>query len=333
MDRKLSQPTFFDNAVLEVGAKRTEAFFADVLRLVPWEALAQRCGDVFPGDLKPVRGGRPHWPVVLMLKVQFLQACFNLSDPAAEEAINDRLSFRRFLGLSLIERGPDQSAIQEFRDRMIARGHGGTVFDTIKQTLEQHGLVLKEGTLIDAMLIERGRGQYSRSSDERSPLHTRDKTAGSTRDRGRTVIGHKASVATDVRGTIIDFVYDSAAVHESNHFEQLARDEKKAVYADKAYGSQDRMNDLRSRGVFPGIGIKRVKGQEQLYPWQERHNKRVTRLRCMVEHPFALMRRLGLRRLIYRGLRKNAFRFAWVACVVNLKRNLDPWRASLALAG
>lgn len=333
MDRKLSQPTFFDAAVADVGAKRNEAFFAEVQRLVPWDELATRCADVFPSDRTPNRGGRPHWPVGLMLKVQFLQACFNLSDPAAEEAINDRLSFRRFLGLSLVEPGPDESAIQEFRDRMIARGHGSTVFDSIKQTLESHGLILKGGTLIDAVLIERGRGQFSRASTDAAPLHTQDNTCGKTRDKGRVVFGHKASVATDVRGTIIDFVYDTAAVHESNHFEQLAQHEQTAVYADKAYWSQDRMNGLRGRGVFPGIGLKRMRGQDRLYPWQKQHNKTVARQRSIVEHPFALMRRLGLRRLAYRGLRKNAFRFAWLACVVNIKRNLDPWRASLALAG
>jgi IS5 family transposase len=332
MERELSQPTFVDAMVADAGSKKLADFFADIDRLVPWDDLAARCGDVFAGDAAPHKGGQPHRPVKLMLKCQFLQACFNLSDPALEEAVNDRLSFRRFLGLSLVEKAPDETTVCKFRTRMIARGHGSTVFDCVKQTLAGHGLILREGTLVDALLIERGRGGWSRASSETSDLHTADGTAGRTRHGGRGVRGHKATIATDVRGTIVDFVYDTAATHESNHFEQLTENETRAAWADKAFWSKKRMAELPRRGVFPGIGIKRMRGQPALAEEQKAHNRLVRRVRAAVEHPIALMRKLGLRRLAYRGLGKNAFRFSWVAAVVNIKRNLDPWRAGLQLS-
>jgi transposase, IS5 family len=348
MERAAGQPTFADAVVAGMGSRRLAAFFADMDRFVPWDDLARLCGDAFDGDgARPNLGGRPHWPVKLMLKLQFLQCCFNLSDPAAEDAVNDRLSFREFLGLKVHESAPDETTIVQFRARMVARGHGSTIFDRIKAMLAERGLILKEGTIVDATIIERGRGQWSRAipDDDAAgnpgaadhlepspPLHTRDRTAGTTIDKGRTVIGHKASIATDVRGTITDFVYDSAAVHESNHFDQLTAGETIAVFADRAYWGKRRMKEVEDKGIYPGIGIKRVRGQSVLTRNQRRHNQNVSRVRVVVEHPLALIKRLGLRRLIYRGLSKNAFRFAWFATVANLKRNLDALRAGVALA-
>jgi transposase, IS5 family len=348
MERAATEPTFADAVMVGMGSRRLAGFFADAERFIPWDDLARCCGGVYDrSEARRKRGGRPHWPVKLMLKVQFLQACFNLSDPAAEDAINDRLSFREFLGLKAHESAPDETTIVQFRARMVAGGHGSTIFDRIKAMLDEHGLILKEGTIVDATIIERGKGQWSRSipdddaagdpgaADElkaSAPLHTRDKTAGTTVDKGRTVIGHKASVATDVRGTIVDFVYDSAAVHESNHFDELTAGETVAAYADRAYWGKRRLKELQEKGVYPGIGLKRVRGQSQLSPHQQSHNRNVRRVRVFVEHPFALIKRLGLRRLIYRGLSKNAYRFAWFAAVVNFKRNLDGLKAGAALA-
>lgn len=200
MQKRMEQPGLVDAFLLDLGSKKLAEFFEKMDRFVPWGQLAERCADVFD-DSHPSRGGRPHWPVVTLLKCQFLQACFNLSDPALEEAVNDRLSFRRFLGLPLEEAAPDETTLVGFRRRMIERGHGSTVFDTIVKHLDDHGLVLRQGTLVDAVLIERGPGSWSRASREDAPLHTRDRTAGATRDKGRSVVGHKASVAADVRGT------------------------------------------------------------------------------------------------------------------------------------
>jgi transposase, IS5 family len=353
MERAVGQPTFADVVVAGMGSRRLSAFFADVDRFIPWDELARLCSNVYDDDDDerpaglPNRGGRPHSPVKLMLKLQFLQACFNLSDPAAEDAVNDRLSFREFLGLKAHESAPDETTIVKFRGRMVARGHGSTIFDRVKQMLNERGLILKEGTIVDATIIERGRGQWSRSipDDDAAgdvaaaedlkpspPLHTRDMTAGTTIDKGRTVIGHKASIATDVRGTITDFVYDSAACHESNHFDQLTAGERIACFADRAYWGKRRLRELQDKGLYPGIGIKRVRGQPELTRAQKLHNRNVRRVRVVVEHPLALIKRLGLRRLIYRGLSKNAFRFAWFATVVNFKRNLDALKAGVALA-
>ena len=52
------------------------------------------------------QGGRPPFDPVMMFKILVIQAANNLSDERTEFLINDRLSFMRFLGLSLADRVP-----------------------------------------------------------------------------------------------------------------------------------------------------------------------------------------------------------------------------------
>ena len=68
--------------------------------------------ELFRSDLEAALGyadgaksGRPPYDPVLMFKILVIQAQNGLSDDKAEFLINDRLSFMRFLGLGLSDRG------------------------------------------------------------------------------------------------------------------------------------------------------------------------------------------------------------------------------------
>lgn len=106
MERVNAQSTFTDLTVADLGGPRARAFFDVCLRQIPFDQLAASVADLFVED--NAQGGRPHWPLVTMIKVLFLQKCFGLSDPMAEEMLRDgstelaevRISFRRFVGLS-----------------------------------------------------------------------------------------------------------------------------------------------------------------------------------------------------------------------------------------
>jgi len=159
-------------------------------REIPWAELAAAVADIFPDDAPGAgdRGGRPHWPVVMMLKVAMLQRWFALSDPMAEEMLKDRISFRRFVGLSFDDATPDHSTICVFRKRLRERGHGSTLFDTTLAILKSKGLVMNEGTLIDATIIEAPRGasgRTARARPTRAP-RTRPSTGGRTTGTGPT---------------------------------------------------------------------------------------------------------------------------------------------------
>jgi transposase, IS5 family len=317
MERVNAAPTFTDLTVADLGSPRARAFFDTCGREIPFDELAASVADVF-GDDNAAAGGRPHWPVVTMLKVLFIQKCFGLSDPAAEEMLKDRISFRRFVGLSFDDATPDHSTISTFRSRLREKGHGSTLFDKTLQVLRDRGLVLSGGTLIDATIFEAplgsGRGDGSGSS-------TADPCATKTFKHGRPYNGYRAHVATDARGIITDYVYDTAAESEHTHFDHLARNEAAKVYADSGCRSRRRVEELESRGVFAGLCHRRVKGQKELTAGQKAFNRLVSGVRAVVEHPFAWIKRMNGGRTRYRGVARNAFDFALAAVAYNFRRS------------
>jgi transposase, IS5 family len=321
MERIPASPTFTDAFTADLGGPRAKAFFAVCEREIPFAELAESVKDVFvqrDAAAAASKGGAPHWPVVTMLKVLLMQKWFGLSDPMAEEMLLDRISFRQFVRLSLDDKTPDHSTISLFRTRLREHGHGSTLFDKALQTLRDKGLVMTEGTLIDATIIEAPRG--SKRADGSS---TADPCASKTYKHGRAYHGYRAHVATDPRSIITDFVYDSASVSEHTHFDALAAAEDKAVYADSACRSKDRVEKLEKRGVFAGICHRRVRGQKELSAEQRAFNRLVSGVRAMVEHPFAWIKRMTGGRTRYRGLTRNALDFALAAVAYNFKRSFS----------
>ena len=331
MQRVNAPPTFTDALTADLGSPRARAFFEVCQREIPWAELAASVADVFDDDGggSAAGGGRPHWPVVTMLKVVMLQKWFALSDPMAEEMLKDRISFRRFVGLSFDDATPDHSTICLFRKRLRDRGHGSTLFDKALELLRAKGLVMTEGTLIDATIIEAPRGSTSGRGDGSK---TTDPCASKTAKAGRGYHGYRAHVAADANGIVTDFVYDTASVSEHTHFDHLARDETKAVYADSGCRSKDRVAKLGARGVFAGICHRRVRGQAELSAEQKAFNRAVSKVRAFVEHPFAWIKRMSGARARYRGCVRNAVDFALAAVAYNFRRSFSVKAAQEARA-
>jgi IS5 family transposase len=316
MERIPAEPTFTEAFTADLGGPRARAFFAVCDREIPWAQLAESVQDVFAAD-RP-EGGAPHWPVVTLLKVMLMQKWFGLSDPMAEEMLKDRISFRQFVGLSFDDKTPDHSTICVFRKRLRERGHGSTLFDKTLEALRTKGLVMTEGTLIDATIIQAPLG--SRREDGSK---TTDPCATKTFKHGRAYNGYRAHVATDPQGIIKDFVFDTARVSEHTHFDGLAAPEGKAIYADSGCRSADRVEKLEARGVFAGLCHRRVRGQKELTAAQKAFNRLVSGVRAMVEHPFAWIKRMTGGCTRYRGLSRNALDFALAAVAYNFKRSFS----------
>jgi transposase, IS5 family len=317
MQRVNAALTFIDLTLANLGSPRATAFFATCEREIPFGRLAASVADIF-NDNNP-KGGAPHWPVVTMLKIVFLQKCFGMSDPMAEEMLQDRISFRKFVGLSMDDKTPDHSTISVFRTRLRDKGHGSTLFDEALAILGERGKVLNTGTLIDATIIEAPLG--GKRADGSS---TADPCATKTVKGGRTYNGYRAHTATDRRGIMTDYVYDAANVSEHEHFDHLARNETKAVFADSGCRSKDRVEKLQKRGVIAGICHRRVRGQKELSPEQKRFNRLIAPIRAFVEHPYAWIKgRLDNRRTRYRGLARNAMDFALSAMACNFCRSFS----------
>lgn len=322
MQRVNAQPTFTDAAVVDLGGRRTAAFLSVCDELVDWKAMIGSIAHLFP---EHARGGRPFWSASVLLRCVMLQKWFNLSDPQLEEQLRDRISFRRFVGLSFDDLTPDETTLVNFRKRLREGGCASTLFDAVVTRLRERGLVLKEGTIVDATIVDAPMGHKVR--DEHGPdRHTHDRCATYTKNHGTLRHGYKAHLATDTRGTITDYVYDTAAPHDSTHIDRLTANEKTAVYADSAYGSRARRERLAREGVLDRIVHKRVRGQAELTEQQKRHNTLCSKVRAFVEHPRAWMVKMGYTTTRYRGLARNALDFALVAVAYN-------WKRSFSLAG
>lgn len=177
-------------------------------------------------------------------------------------------------------------------------------------------MVLSAGTLIDASILEAPLG--GKRADGSSSA---DPCATKTVKGGRPYHGHRVHVAADRRGIVTDYVYDTARVSEHEHFDHLARDETKAVFADSGCRSADRVEKLRTRGGVAGLCHRRVRGQKELTPQQKRLNRLLAPIRAFMEHPFVWFKgRLPNRRVRHRDLACNALDFALSAVAYNVSR-------------
>lgn len=317
MERKTGQLSFLDSLTADIGGRRTAEFFKKCNKLIPWQLLAQPLKGMYRNNTD--KGGASNWPVVMMIKCMMLQKWFNLSDPMLEEMLNDRISFRRFVGLRIEQKAPDETTFVEFRKRLRKHGHISTLFDKTIEILKARGVILEQGTCVDATIIEAPKGRATKDGLS----STKDRTASYTKKHGRTYHGYKAHIATDTNGMIKDYRFDTARVHDSQHMDDLIADERDSVFADSAYMDKKRKASLQEQDIFCGIIQRKVRGQKKLTREQKWHNRLVAGIRAVVEHPFAWMKNAGYRRVRYRGLSRNGLDFGLHAIAYNFKRSFS----------
>lgn len=316
-ERRNAQYGLVDAWTAELGGPRTAALLDRLDAAIPWTTLVKPILRL-PEYRKAHKGGRPAWPALTMLKCVLLAKWFGLSDPQLEECLQDRLSFRRFVGLSLNDATPDETTFVRFRARLREANLDRRLFDDTLAKLDERGLLVRQGTLVDAMIVEQSKG--SKRDDGTS---TRDPEASFTAKHGRRYHGYKGHIAADRTALVTDYRFSDAAPHDSNFIDELTEHERTMVVADTAYRSREREAALHARGVACGIAFKRQRGQKELPPRLKRLNRMIASVRAPVEHPFAWLRNAGYRRVRYRGRRRNEVDFALHLVAYNWKRSLS----------
>jgi len=261
--------------------------------------------------------GRPSHPPLVMFKALLLQQWYALSDPGLEEAICDRLSFQRFLGLSLQDPVPDETRICRFRNRLAQAGLGERLFTLLEEQLQDKGLIVRRGSLIDATLVKAQPHPPRRG--EASP----DPDADWTRRGKDGHFGYKVHLAVDQGSDLIRrLALTAASVSESHRFEEMVVGDEAAVFADGAYCKDARKSALRDRGVFCGI-INRPWRYRPISEKQKRRNKFYSRVRRAVERVIGTLKcHYGLVRCRYLGLRRNLNHLWLKGLCYNLKKML-----------
>lgn len=285
-----------------------------ILQALDWAAVERLVSGVYAA-----RTGRPSWRPLTLVKALLLQQWYGLSDPGLEEALSDRLSFRRFVGLGLNEGQPDHSVISRFRKQLRERGLDQALFEELQHQLEARGLLVKSGTLLDATVVSAAVKKPGAPSGSRS---SSDPDADWTRKGGKSWFGYKAHVGVDQGSGLIRRVeLTSAKVYESEVAEALICGDEAAVYGDKAYEKAERRARLKAAGVKDRIMHRSHRYQAALPPWQARRNKLISPIRAAVERVFGTFKRgYGYTRVRYRGLRANLLQLRFLCMAYNLRR-------------
>jgi transposase len=126
---------------------------AKISRAIDWELFRPVLNEIFRKTGNGV-GGRPPWDYVLMFKILLLQSWYSISDDKTEYMINDRMSFQRFLGLSLEDKVPDAKTIWLFRDTLSKNGAYENLFSIFTEQMVSIGVITREGSLIDATFVD-----------------------------------------------------------------------------------------------------------------------------------------------------------------------------------
>lgn len=285
-------------------AERSEHFLTKVNRFVDWAPLEQELSDIYSSNT-----GRPSYPLLVLFKTLLLQQWYCLSDPMMEEALSDRISFLRFVGLGLTDSVPDHSTISRFRTKLGSKIN--PLMLLVNEQLERRGLIVKQGTMMDASFVKA-------VSDKRSV----DPEAGQYgRHKQETVAGYKAHVATDQESGIVRRVIVTPAnINDASKADELIMGDEAAVYADKAYDKLARREMLVERGTFVGI-MHKPQPTRPLTKEQTAFNRRMSPLRSPVERVFAVMKlHYRLRRTRYRGLARVTTQIVLTLMAMNLKR-------------
>jgi len=289
---------------------RIERFLGEMQAVIPWGSL---CEEIRPFYYAR-EGGRARHDLLLMLKVHFLQLWNNLSDPMMEEALYDRLSFQEFLGFDCFGGEiPDESSICRFRHLLEANALSERILSSVNAHLAEHGLVLQRGTIVDATLISAPVSKKNKSGE-------RDPEMSSTKKNNKWYFGAKGHIGVQAEGRPIVHTtrFTTAKAADITELENLQHGNEKALFGDSAYLRRADKQRARESGLYYGISDRGTR-RRLLSSNQQKKNRKHSRLRAKVEHPFRVIKHLwGHNRMRYKGLTKNASRFTTLCALSNI---------------
>lgn len=269
--------------------------------MVDWERFRPELEAVRDRERKSNAGRRP-FDVILMFKVLVLQSLYNLSDEKMEFQIRDRLSFMRFLDLSLGDAVPDEKTIWLFREQLTEARAIKRLFKEFDDFLEEKGLCARRGQIIDASIVEAPRQRNTREENRQikagqkpedwseSKKRQKDTDARWTKKNGQNYYGYKNHINVDVKHKLIrDYEVTPASVHDSQVFEELLDKDNSSrdVWADSAYRSEEKLQELKRRKYREHLQRKGCK-HKKLTGRETQGNRTRSRIRSRVEHVFGV---------------------------------------------
>ncbi len=265
--------------------------------------------------------GPKSFPPLLVFKCLLLQNWYDLSDYELEATLDDRLSFRKFVGLGICDLAPDHSTFSVFRKELSQRALIETVFQEINSQMEAQGVLVKKGTLVDATLVEAHVSKPSRTEDGKPGVSEVDQDARWVRKGHKRHFGYKGHIGVDMESGVIRKACITAANRPDGHLlPTLVSGDEDWIFADRIYESKKNKKYLAEQGIKNGM-MTRTTRHRKATPLERLKNKLIAKRRYPVERVFATWKRIyHYRRVRYVGLIRNRLQFMLMCICYNLKK-------------
>jgi transposase, IS5 family len=323
-DRGMKQISF---SSLEYAGKkrqtRREKFLGEMQRVVPWARLIARIEPHYPSS---GRVGRPPVGVPRMLRMYFLQQWYSLSDEGLEDALYDSQAMREFVGIELgREQVPDATTLLKFRRLLEDRKLTQAIFDEVNAHLGERGLLMREGTLVDATII-------AAPPSTKNKAHARDPEMHQTKKGNQWHFGMKAHIGADAESGLVHSVKATAA-NEADvaHAHEVLHGQEERAHLDAGYtGVEKRAEVIQAQadcGIRADIDwhvatkrcVLEAMPEGVLKELSVMVERKKAQIRARVEHPFHVLKNLfHYKKVSYRGLLKNGARLFAQFALVNL---------------
>lgn len=289
---------------------RREVFLEEMNHAIPWKAFLKVLRKRYRENRE---NGRPSYPGELMLRIYFMQQWFQLSDEGMEEALYDSHSLRGFAGIELGDDNvPDENTILNFRHLLEKHHLTEKFFRIVNRELENRGILLKKGTIVDATIIN---APTSTKNQEK----IRDPEMKQTKKGNQWYFGMKAHIGADMKtGLVHTLTTTSANHHDSTEFDNLLHGKEQAVYGDQAYVNGAKRKRFLKRGIAWRIARK-ASNSNPLSERDRAWNCKRSKVRALGEHIFGVIKcRWRYTKVRYRGLRKNTAQLFSLFALANL---------------
>lgn len=304
---KTREKGFFDDETRLAVLSEKGDFLEKLNAQINWEQFRAPVEDAMRAKTPKAPGGRPPNDAIVMIKALILRELYQLSDEALEYQLLDRLSFQRFLGLSLSDDVPDANSIWYYRNELTKQGVVTKLFRVFYAELQRRNIVANKGVIVDATFSEVPRQRNTREENQeikngkvpeewerdgqQSKRRQKDTDARWTKKNGQSYYGYKNHVKVDAKSKIIKtWKVTSAEVHDSQILDELLEesDEHQPLWADSAYRSEEIEQKLSQRNIESRIHEK-GRRNHPLSKQQKHRNRVKSRTRVRVEHVFGFM--------------------------------------------
>jgi transposase, IS5 family len=292
---------------------RRDKFLTEMDQVVPWSRLVARLQPLYPKGER----GRPPIGLERMLRIYFLQQWYALADEALEDALYDSQALRNFAGIELNrDPVPDATTVLHFRHWLERHDLTRVLFDEVGAMLEERGLLMRQGTIVDATIIAAAPSTKNQSK-------TRDPEMHQTKKGNQWHFGMKAHIGVDVASGVVHTLVGTAANKaDITQTAALLHGREEAVFADAGYTGAAKRPELADRDLSWNVAIKRsiiTALPKALRDLVEPVERALAQVRAVVEHPFHVVKNLFRhKKLRYRGLLKNTAQLRTLFALANL---------------